>query len=300
MDRQGETAIEIRRQKQEEMTTMTMTTTSRVVCLCPTYHARPASLVGNSIACFEAQTYQTCQNATLLVYDDTGHFEPTSGPGWNLVSDSARHPTLSAKYNWMVDMTAEGDQVDDRGRNDDDDVLVVWEDDDIYLPWHVEACVRALERPGAMWCHPSRVLSLYTGKPAEEGAAGRFHASLAFRRGSLAQVGGWPDTARGDFDQQLIRNLERKFGPAADPLAGVDGFPPSYVFRWGSTGTRHGQTFMQSGGDEGWYRRAAEQPEAAGERVVVPAMDAETRGIVAKFQSINAVNGAAAGQRCSY
>lgn len=238
----------------------------KVTCLCPTYHARPASLVGNSIACFCAQTYR---DAFLLVYDDTGHFWSDRGPQWLLVSNAERerHASLGAKYNHMAFNLASRDT----------DIFVVWEDDDIYLPWHVEACVKALERPGAMWCHPSKVLSLYTGEPVEEGAAGRFHASLAFRREALAQVGGWPNTARGDFDQQLIANLRAKFGPPADPL---DAFPPSYVFRWGSTGTRHGQTFMQSGADEEWYERAGKQPRPEGSREVVPAMDAETARLV--------------------
>jgi len=235
-----------------------------VVCLCPTYSARPAVLVGNSIACFEAQTHS---NATLIVYDDTGHFRPTSGKRWRLESEAKRQPTLSEKYNRMVEMAG------------DVDAFIVWEDDDIYLPWHVEACVEALKQ--GPWVHPERVLSLYPGEPIEEPAAGRFHASLAFRRGALAEIGGWPATARGDFDQQLIRNLGNRFGPPADPCKH---FPPSYVFRWASTGCPHGQSFMRSAADEEWYERAAEQEPASGPREVVPAMDRETSEIVTRFQ----------------
>lgn len=232
----------------------------KIACLCPTYRARPATLVGNSIACFEAQTHE---DSVLCIYDDTGHFEPATGENrnWELVVKTGRHPTLSAKYNRMVEWTH------------DADAYVVWEDDDIYLPWHVESCVAALQR--GPWAHPSRVLSLYGGTLHEEGAAGRFHAALAFRRDALAEVGGWPDTARGDFDQQLIRNLRDRFGPPADPL---DDFQPSYVFRWGSTGCTHGQSLMRGAEDEQWYRRA-EELEAGEGRVVAPVMDEETRGI---------------------
>ena len=42
------------------------------------------------------------------------------------------------------------------------------------------------------------------GTIQEEDATGRFHASLAFTRQAFEQVGGWPLTLRGDFDQQLI------------------------------------------------------------------------------------------------
>lgn len=238
----------------------------KVACLCPTYQARQVVLVGNSIACFEAQTCLNDRGSDfrLVVYDDTDFFQSTCGTNWDLLSESNRHPTLSAKYNHMAAVLAP-----------DVDAYIVWEDDDIYLPWHVESCVAALER--GPWVHPSKVLSLYTGKAREEGAAGRFHASLAFHREALEAVGGWPDTARADFDQQLIRNLRSRFGPPADPL---DDFPPSYVFRWASTGCRHGQTFMRGSSDEGWFARAAGQPPAGTDRQVVVEMDAETREVV--------------------
>jgi hypothetical protein len=165
----------------------------------------------------------------------------------------------------------------------DVDAYVVWEDDDIYLPWHVEACAAALER--GPWVHPSSVFSLYTGELREEGAAGRFHASLAFHREALEAVGGWPDTARADFDQQLIRNLRNRFGPPVDPLGD---FAPSYVFRWASTGCRHGQAFMHGSSDEGWFGRAAEQPPAGTDREVVVAMDAETREVIEATKRVSA------------
>ena len=236
----------------------------KVTCLCPTYFARPSSLVGNSIACFEAQTYR---DAFLIVYDDTGHFWSESAETWLLVSNAERRQTLSAKYNHMAFNLA----------SKNTDIFIVWEDDDIYLPWHVEACVKALEAPGATWAHPSHAWALTTGKPVLERVGGNMHASLAFRREALKALGGWPDTKRADFDLQLIANARREFGPPANPL---EHFPPSYMFRWGSTGTIHGQSFGRSPGDEEWYERAGKQPRPEGSREVVPAMDAETARLV--------------------
>ncbi len=194
---------------------------------CPTYNARLASLVGNSIACFEAQTYK---NAKLIVLDDTGHFEPAAGPGWRLLVETKRYETLSAKYNRMIRLAGGAD------------VICVWEDDDIYLPWHIEAAVTALQ--GGLWAHPEFAHALTTGELVKERAKGRLHASLSFRRSALEQLGGWPDTKRADFDLQLIRNAQEMFG---DPTNPCDGFSPSYVFRWGSTGTMHGQSFGRRG-----------------------------------------------------
>jgi len=107
--------------------------------------------------------------------------------------------------------------------------------------------------------------------------AGRLHALLAFRRDGYLGVGGWPDTKRPDFDLQMLANLRRRFGAPGDPVAD---FPPSYVFRWASTGAVHGQNFMRGPGDEEWYQRAAAVRPSA-ERIVVPGFDAETAGIIA-------------------
>jgi hypothetical protein len=45
-------------------------------------------------------------------------------------------------------------------------VLVVWEDDDIYLFWHITAYVEALTDGG--FSKPPRALSHYTGMLSEE------------------------------------------------------------------------------------------------------------------------------------
>jgi len=105
---------------------------------------------------------------------------------------------------------------------------------------------------GRLWSKPSKVLSDYTGRIEEEDATGRFHASLAFTRLAFEQVGGWPLTLRGDFDQQLIARL-KELGSAGDPCVIAS---PSYVFRWGSTGAYHGQALMRGPDDEQWYARA--------------------------------------------
>jgi hypothetical protein len=242
-----------------------------VDCLCPTYNARAAALVGNSIACFEQQTYPA---ARLLVYDDTNHWEPATGPGWEIVVAAERHATLPSKYNHMLRMASES-----CGPN----AFVVWEDDDVYLPWHVEASVQALQdRP---WAHPSHAWALTTGKPVLERVGGNMHASVSFRREAIEDLGGWPDTKRAGFDLELLRNLRSRFGAPGNPC---DHAPPSYVFRWGSTGTRHGQSFGLGAADEGWYDRAAAQPAYPGPRRIEPKLDKETAGLYRSLTSRSA------------
>ena len=236
--------------------------TLTITCLCPTYR-RPARLVANAIACFDRQTYPAAYRR-LIVLDDSGGLVPQCGPGWQIVSVVDRYPTLPAKYNALVALAAGAD------------ALAVWEDDDIYLPWHLEAHAAALAR--APWSHPKRVWSLYGGSLHQEPAGGRFHAALAFRRDALLDkaIGGWIETPRGDFDQQLLAALSRRFGTPGDPC---DGFAPSYVFRWGSTGSYHGQAFMGGDGIKGdWYARI---PEGASliqgsSSYITPQLDEET------------------------
>ena len=129
------------------------------------------------------------------------------------------------------------------------------------------------------WSHPSRVWSLYTGRLEQEPAAGRFHAALAVRRDALAAIGGWPDTPRADFDQQLLGRLS-ELSPAGDPCQYAT---PSYVFRWGSTGSYHGQAFMRSEDDVGWYERVRELGVSARKAIgLTPSLDDETEWIVSR------------------
>mgnify|MGYP002624056713 CR=1 FL=1 len=225
-----------------------------VSCLCPTY-LRPG-LLANSIACFLAQDYPA-DRRELVILDDAGQIAPQHGDGWEVISTLRRFRSLPEKFNALAGLA--------RG-----DVLVVWEDDDIYLPWHITAHVDGLADGG--FSKPSRVLSLYTGKLREEESAGRFHASIAFTREVFNAAGGWPLTKRGDFDQTFLRRL---VGAATivDPCRTV---PPSYVFRWSSTRTYHGQSLMQGPSDVEWYERISDVEMDVIMETIVPTFDAET------------------------
>ena len=256
-----------------------MTDLPRVACLCPTYR-RPPRLLANAIACFEAQDYPA-EARRLFVLDDAGELAPQLGANWSIATTRTRYPTLPAKYNALVGLVDAARATPERWEAE---ILVVWEDDDIYLPWHLSAIVGALYTPvaprykhGKAWSHPSRVWSLYGGHLHQEPAGGRFHASLAMRFEALVHIGGWPDTPRGDFDQQLLAKLRRECGPPADPCEAA---PPSYVFRWGSTGSYHGQAFMRSPDDCIWYDRFAKATKPANQPIEVsPRLDAETEQI---------------------
>lgn len=226
-----------------------------VSCLCPTY-LRP-KLLENSIACFLGQDYPL-DRRELVILDDAGQIAPQKGDGWEVISTESRFRSLPEKFNSLAGLA--------RG-----DVLVVWEDDDIYLPWHITAHVAALAHGG--FSKPSRVLSLYTGTLQEEDATGRFHASIAFTREAFDSAGGWPLTKRGDFDQQLLARLSQS-SATVDPCRT---HPPSYVFRWGSTGSYHGQGLMRGPEDESWYATLTDtETGPSSPYALVPRLDADT------------------------
>jgi hypothetical protein len=226
-----------------------------VSCLCPTY--RRPKLLENSIACFMAQDYPA-DRRELIILDDAGELQNQTGDGWQIISIARRFRSLPEKFNALAGL-AQGE------------TLVVWEDDDIYLPHHISSHVAAMDR--YVWSKPSKVLSDYTGQIQEEDATGRFHASLAFTRHAFEEVGGWPLTLRGDFDQQLIARFNAA-GMASDPcqLAG-----PSYVFRWSSTGAYHGQALMRGPDDETWYGQSELANAGEHDGIVMPHMDMGTR-----------------------
>jgi len=256
----------------------------RVACLCPTYR-RPPRLLANAIACFERQDYPA-DRRRLFVLDDAGELEPVCGADWSIATTRTRYSTLPAKYNALVGLVDSSRATPERWEAD---ILVVWEDDDIYLPWHIRSMVGAMYAPvaprykhGRAWAHPSRVWSLHGGRLHQETATGRFHAALAMRLETLAAIGGWPDTPRADFDQQLLAKLRRECGPPADPCSAA---PPAYVFRWASTASYHGQAWMRSSADTAWYRSAPSRIPSQGTAIrITPALDAETEALMNRLE----------------
>lgn len=209
-----------------------------VSCLCPTY--RRQSLLENAIACFLEQDYPA-ERRELVILDDAADYVPQHGDGWRVFSVKTRVESLTAKYDTLVNLS--------RGT-----VLCVWEDDDIYLPWHLSSIVTALSDQG-QYAKPSAVLSLYSGSLQTEPSAGRFHASIAMTREAWCSVGGWGNDRRADFDQRLMKRLDA-LGQTVDPTTVA---PPSYVFRW-KTGAYHGQSAMRGANDIDWYDRCVVTP----------------------------------------
>ena len=176
------------------------------------------------IACFRSQDYPE-DRCELLILDDAGQLLEMNQKNYILLSSAIRFQYLGTKYNTLADMAV---------CKSKPDILAVWEDDDIYLPHHLNLIAQNIG--DRKWAKPSHIRSLYTGKVEIEKADGRFHASLAMSVEAYHKVDGWPMGPQLNFDQQLFTNLHIITG---DGIYQTD--DPSYIFRWASTGSYHGQ-----------------------------------------------------------
>jgi hypothetical protein len=239
--------------------------TYKLACLCPTFK-RPDCL-SNAVACFQSQIYPE-DSCKLFILDDANQY----GVGdWDfdnihMVSTSFREPSLPHKFNKLSTMAQKWKP----------DAFVIWEDDDVFLPWHLLSIDSALGR-GGEYLVSQNVWSNYgepRGRIHQEGAAGRFHSSWAFTTDLFNSIGGYPTTSRLDFDQQLGSSL-RKTG--STEFYSFEGGPsPSYVYRWGIS-TYNGSQQGEEGYQELWDKLGS-SPAPFVEKLV-PKMDRETEEI---------------------
>jgi len=193
-----------------------------ILCICPTYK-RPAHLA-NVLACYLRQTWPFARRH-LLICDDARQFAPqaSAAEGWSLFAPPARYPNLPAKFNALVAHALEEKKLAP-------DLMAIWEDDDLYLPWHLAAIGETHARRGEYFTH-GQIWSTYKeprgavhlGKPGS-----LFHGSWAFTAGLFERVGRYPIVDRLDFDQRM-GTLLRKHGKHAL----IEQPTPSYVYRWG-------------------------------------------------------------------
>ena len=183
----------------------------KVSCLCCTY-CRPKAL-SEAIECFLRQDYPS-DRRELIILDDADQYPNQSGEGWELISIRRRFRTLAEKSNALAALASS-----------DADIYVVWDDDDIYLPWHISCSVEALRL--SAWSLPSRVLTWNEGVLKEQRTRGLFHSAWAFTREAFLSVGGYP--AREGADQEFGRKLRQTGTEPSNPCKQA---PPSVIYRW--------------------------------------------------------------------
>lgn len=219
-----------------------MNNTPYVTALCPTF--RHPDLLANSLELWLRQDYPL-NRRMLVILDDDPTFHEQVGQSWKLHMRWNRVPTICDKYNQLISESPK-----------ETNIFMVWEDDDIYLPQYVRSHVESLSENNAEFSKSDVVLTDFPGKIIVEPSRGRFHSSLVMTKSLVDRVGGWPDTKRADFDQQLMSRLYSeakgvvKPWPDDTPLEDIP-----FIYRWHS-GSAHCQSTMDRGPeDETWYDR---------------------------------------------
>jgi len=238
-----------------------------VTWITPTYR-RPQTLA-NLIACFLGQDYPP-ELLNLIILDDAGQYGPECrGDRWEVVSINRRFHSLPAKFNALAGMTGA-------------DIIIVAEDDDSFLRHHTAAHVEVLKC--GEFSKPSEVLTDYPGHIITEKADGRFHGSIAFRRSLWERANGWPLSHAANFDQQMLSHFQVVAGSTVDPNRGPFALGPSYIFRW-HTGHYHGQSTMDTPGDQEWYAKAAQDSPVQRVDRIVPNFDTLTESFYAPLHA---------------
>lgn len=212
----------------------------RIFCLCPTY-CRP-EVLATSVFLFEKQTYN---NKVLYILDDAGEFVHCRGKDWILISFDKRFPSLPSKYNYLFNMLKE--------EMKDDDIVAVWEDDDLYLPRYLEAVEIAL-RGQEKACKHFTLYSWYQDKLLKENGLGNtFHSCIALKAGLLKEMGGWIETDIAAFDVKFLEAITHLTNLAdSSKPCGIQ-----FVYRFSGL-KYHGSCFMRHPFDTFWYERVGQ------------------------------------------
>lgn len=211
-----------------------------ITVVCVTWN-RPKQL-GRMIRCFERQTYP-CKSMVIL--DDAKQYCDISTRAnvqgndncWRLVSARKRFATLGQKRNAAV-----------RCLHPETDAIAVWDDDDLYLPWALEATVAALEqqpmsRPSLV-LHPDSEWNLH-----QHLTGGLFHSGWGYRRDAFFITRGYPPMNCGE-DQELLKRFIQKKLLSTDPLA--LGYRPFLVYPWDNSEVLHVSSHCLTDPNGGW------------------------------------------------
>jgi len=222
--------------------------TPGVTCLCPTYGR--LERLRDAVACFLLQDYP---NRWLLILNDAPvpiSFRPPLA-GVAVVNAAPRYETLGHKRQallWAAQTP----------------LAAHWDDDDLYLPWHLSHCAAALSgdtggprakadqtsdkgpqplapslpqmvKPRGAWWAVGPGAQFHVKGPCHN----NFEGQLVFDCEAARELGGYPPTVSGQALALMSKFQKAEIFHRFDPFPFV-----SYVYRWGD-----GVWHISGGGD---------------------------------------------------
>jgi glycosyltransferase involved in cell wall biosynthesis len=215
----------------------------KIAAVCLTYN-RPVQL-GRIIECFLRQTYR---NSELLIYDDGGQYpDQPRGDRWRVVSVDKRSPNLGTKRNEAVKHLLPGIQC-----------IQTWDDDDLYLPWVLEAMVAALKK--GRWAQPREALEWDGTAYKRFKTHGSnfnscaYHGNWGYRLDAFWRVGGYPPIMD---DDQIAKRMMKAYGPSLDTITPAHPVP-GYAYSRVPADKHLSWLYSQPGGmDAAWQKTDA-------------------------------------------
>lgn len=188
----------------------------KILAFMPTL-GRP-HLVEQAIRMFELQTWQ---DREMLVYDTANQMPEISGDRWRIVHQGELPWSMGTTCNVGI-------------RLSDAPLIARWDDDDHYLPWHLEACIEALTTgrwscPSVVWDYVLPDLPSLVKTTHRDGGKWAYAGAWAFRRDAFEEVGGYSEEHFREEECDFRNALIATSGPPADTI--TMRFPAaSYVY----------------------------------------------------------------------
>lgn len=230
-------------------------------------------LLQQALACFEAQDYPDKRMVILntfprqeLVYDN---------PLVDVVNCDERPKSLGEARNKAVDFAEDG-------------VIVVWDDDDLFLPHHLRVYAEAFAAREADWI---RAIPVWYAEQYEiRKPFSTWINSIAFDKIAWKKIGGYPQQTVGE-DQVFFRKLSEACSGRSLELKPEE---ISAIYCWGQ-GVYHVSGLGMDKADQvpAWERyqkdldaRIAAGKEPVGTVKLIPRLEHDPKAMVAKYLNV--------------
>jgi hypothetical protein len=191
-----------------------------VSCMCLTF-GRPQRIPEEAVHSFLLQDYAG-EKELLILNDFYGQVIRFEHPQVTIVNLPRRFRTLGEKRNAAAALCRH-------------DLLAVWDDDDIYLPYRLSFSISRYDQRKRFF-KPSKAFVLNHGVIGGP-HAGLFHSSGIWHRSLFDEVGGYRHMGSGE-DMEIEFMFEQVVGRGKN----YDGVKPSeifYLYRWQGTQSYH-------------------------------------------------------------
>ncbi len=193
-------------------------TPNLVSCYCPTYGR--VHCLEEAVECFLRQDYKGPKELVILndYADQNISFDHPEVKVFNL---PYRIKPLGAKFNATVSLCS-------------GDVLVCWEDDDIYLPNRISLSLE-LMRDGVFHTNTG----FFEVSPKQTRLESNlFHATHTITKELFDSVGGYPEKDQCSIDLEFMNRVRDKLGKVYSvQLTKEQAF---YIYRWSTVASYHG------------------------------------------------------------